>query len=336
MNNNFTNNFYKMYPEIKNQYIQLFTDLMLEVEDYYRKIKPDHEDLNFNTSLREYLYLKCISLDNANRTAEAIIADKEMESIKNYHRSHYSHKNIADSYMKASQMFFDLYESGNSDFAYPIAILGIHYVNEYNGDKSPDVIQRIYNHTILKCVDMLVQKSFEKYGFLQALAYIEYSRLNTDIDEKKAEYYYSSAAKNLIKLLPLSSNINAVPAVLFNLASELIFFISGKNMVPKIIKEIYTMLAYNKALSFNGEDYFQILRLWYITQCLIADTRYGDALEYAEKLEKFLSKSSVSYYPERYSTYKILSIIYEKTGDQIMSGRSKALAENMKKIIKID
>lgn len=31
MNNKYTADFYKLYPEVKNQYIQLFTDLLLEV-----------------------------------------------------------------------------------------------------------------------------------------------------------------------------------------------------------------------------------------------------------------------------------------------------------------
>lgn len=332
MNNNFTKIFYKNYPEIKAQYIQLFTDMMLEVEPYFLKIKPEQEDLDFNTSFREYLFLKCISLNNAGKTAQAIIADKEMESIKNFKRSHHSSIKVADSYLTASHILFDMYEAGKSEFAYPIAILGINYANEYEGDKIPDVIQRIYNHTILKYVDMLAKQDFKKYGFLQAIAYIEYARLNTDIDAQKAEHYYICAAKILIKLFPHSSVINEAPSVLFNLASEIMFFISEKQAPAKIIKEVYTVLTYNKNLCSEENVYFQILKCWYITQCFVADKRYDEALEYAEQLEKFLSKSSVSYYPERYSLYKLLMELYEKTDDLIAYKRCQILAVNIKKL----
>ncbi len=334
MNNNFTKFFYKLYPEIKAQYIQLFTDMMLEVEPYFHKIKPNQEDLEFNTSFRAYLYLKMICLDRAGKTAQAIIADKEMESIKNFKRSHHSCIKVADSYLAASQVLFDLYETGKSELAYPIAILGMNYADEYECDKSPDVIKRIYNHTILKYVDMLAKQDFEKYGFIQALAYIEYARFNADADAKKAEHYYTCAAKILINLLPHSPVINEAPSILFNLASEIRLFINGKSLSPKVVKDIYTMLAYNKVLNFEDGGYFYVLKLWYITQCLIADKRYKEALEYALQLEKLLSKSSISYYPERYSLYKLLEKIYAKTDDLIDSKRCQILAENIKKLCK--
>lgn len=333
MNNKYTADFYKLYPEVENQYIQLFTDLLLEVQEYYRIIKPDHEDIDFNTSLRAYVLVKFLSLHKANRVAKAIIADKEFMSFKKYRPFKRSYDETIEAYQMASEVLFEAYERGNTDFAYPLAILGLNYVNEFDSNKVQDAIKKIYNHTILKFVDLLSNQNFEKYGFLQSVAYIEYARFNANFDEKTAEHYYSSAGKNLIKLLPLSESINEIPSILFNLASEIMFFISGKNMSPKIIKEIYTMLAYNKVLSFDDKSYFEILKLWYITQCLVADNRYEDALEYAKELEKILSKSSISYYPERYSAYKILSVIYDKTGDVVMSGRCQKLADNLKKII---
>lgn len=336
MNNKYTADFYKLYPEVKNQYIQLFTDLLLEVEEYYGIIKPDNEDIDFNTSLRAYVLVKFLSLHKANRVSKAIIADKEFMSFKKYRPFKRSYDNEIEAYQMASEVLFEAYEKGNTDFAYPLAILGLNYVNEFDSNKVQDAVQKIYNNTILKFVDILSKQNFENYGFLQSVAYIEYARFNANCDEKTAEHYYSAAGKNLIKLLPLSESINEIPSVLFSLASEIMFFISGKNMSPKIIKEIYTMLAYNKTLSFDDKGYFQILKLWYITQCLIVDKRYEDALEYVKELEKILSKSSTSYYPERCSTYKILSVIYDKIGDEVMSGRCQKLADNLKKIIQHD
>lgn len=286
MNNKYTADFYKLYPEVKNQYIQLFTDLLLEVQEYYRIIKPNHEDIDFNTSLRAYVFVKFLSLHKANRVANAIITDKEFMSFKKYRPFKRSYDNEIEAYQMASEVLFEAYERGNTDFAYPLAILGLNYVNEFDSNKVQDAIKKIYNHTILKFVDLLSNQNFEKYGFLQSVAYIEYARFNANFDEKTAEYYYSAAAKNLIKLLPLSQSINEVPSILFNLASEIMFFISDKNMSPKIIKKIYTMLAYNKTLSFDDKGYFQILKLWYIIQCLVAGKSYEDALEYAKNLRK--------------------------------------------------
>lgn len=332
MNNKYTADFYELYPEVKNQYIQLFTDLILDVQEYYRIIKPDHEDIDFNTSLRAYVLVKFLSLRKANRVAESIIADKEFMSFKKYRPFKHSNNEEIEALEMASKVLFEVYEKGNSEFAYPLAVLGLNYANEFDGDTAQNAVQKIYSHTVLKFVDMLSKQNFEKYGFLQSVAYIEYARFKANEDIKIAENYYSAAAKNLLKLLPLSQNINEIPSILFNLASEIMFFMSGKNVSPKIIKEIYTMLAYNKVLSFDDKSYFEILKLWYITQCLVGDKRYEDALEYAKELEKILSKS-ISYYPERYSTYKILSVIYEKTGDEVMSGRCQKLADNLKKII---
>lgn len=334
MNNKFTKTFYQMYPEIKAQYIQLFNKLMLEVEPYFRKIKPEQEDLDFNTSYRDYLYLKFIILNNSGKVAQAIVTDKQMNSIKNYKRSHHSFVTVADSYLSASQVLFERYEEGNDDLAYPIAVLGINYANEYRGDKNPVVVRRIYNHTILKCVDMLVTKDFEKYGFLQAVAYIEYARFNANTDVKTAEQYYIHAANILIKLLSCSSCIDEAPSVLFNLANEIRLFTSNNNLSSKLLKNIYILLITNKALNFEEGGYFYILKLWYLTQCLVSDKKYEKSTERAERLEKTISKSNVSYYPERYSLYKLMEKIYRNTGNLIDSKRCQILAENIKKICK--
>ena len=321
-----------MHPEIKAQYIQLFTDMMVEVEPYFRKIKPEKEDLDFNTSFHKYLYLKCVRLNNAGRTAQAIVAEKQMNSIRNFMCSH--HSSITDVYLSASQVLFEHYEAGDDDFAYPIAILGINYANEYNSDKEFDTVQKIYNHTVLKCVDILAKKNFEKYGFLEAIAYIEYARFNADTDIKEAEYYYFRAAKILINLLSYSSSINGAPSVLFNLASEIMLFTNCKNTSSKLLKDIYILLTNNKNLKFEEGGYFYILKLWYITQCRIADKKYKESLKHAERLERLLTKSNVSYYPERFSLYKLLEQIYKETDEPIDAKRCQILAENIKKICK--
>lgn len=334
MNNKYTSDFYKLFPEVKKQYTQLFTDWLLKIGDYYNKIKPEQDDLDFNTSYRDYLYLKFIILNNSGKVAQAIVADKQMKSIRNYKRSHHSFVTVADSYLSASQVLFEGYEAGNDDLAYPIAILGINYANEYRGDKYYDVVRRIYNHTILKCVDMLVTKDFEKYGFLQAVAYIEYARFNANTDVKTAEQYYIHAANILIKLLSHLSSINEAPSVLFNLANEIRLFASNNNLSSKLLKNIYILLISNKALNFEEGGYFYILKLWYLTQCLVSDKKYEKSIERAERLEKTISKSNVSYYPERYSLYRLMEKIYRDTGNLIDSKRCQILAENIKKICK--
>lgn len=333
MNNNYTNSFYGLYPEIKKLYESILTKMLLNIEPYYVQIKPHIEEIDFNTSYKSYLYLKSKCLHLSGREGEADKAHEMMNSITNFHRTHHSSFYENSIYQYAVKPFYYLYEQGNIEYAPPMAILGLHYAQLFDADERLEDVERTYSNTIIPCCDMAVKQDFKQYAFIQAVAYIEYARLYANSNIEKAKMYYTNAAKVLIKLLPYSSNLNDTSSVLFHLASELLFFISGKEISPKIIKGIYVALAHYKVLKFEDKAYIDVLKLWYIIQCLIADERYEDAVEYAKEFEKVLSKENKSLYRERYSLYKMLQKVYEKAGKLSDSKRCQILAEGIKNIM---
>lgn len=333
MNNNYTNNFSALYPEIKKLYESILTKMLLNIEPYYEQIEPHIDEIDFNTSYKSYLYLKSKCLLLSGREEEAEKAHEMMDSITNYHRTHHSSFYEDSIYQNAVEPFYALYEQGNIEYAPPMAILGLHYAQLFDADERFEDVERTYNYTVIPCCDVAVKQDFKQYAFMQAVAYIEYARLYTNSNIEKAEKYYTDAAKVLIKLLPYSSNLNDISLVLFHLASEFLFFISGKEISPKIIKEIYVALANYKVLKFEDKAYIDVLKLWYIIQCLIADEKYENAVEYSQELETILSKSNNSWYGERYSLYKMIQKVYEKADKLSDSKCCQTLAEGIKKIM---
>lgn len=333
MNNNYTNNFYALHPETKKLYESIFTEMLLNIEPYYEQIKEYIEEIDFNTSYKSYLFLKSKHLHLSGREEEADMAHEMMDSITNYHRTHHSSFYEDSIYQNALKPFYALYEQGNLEYASPMAILGLHYAQLFDADKRFEDVERTYNHTVIPCCDVAVKQDFNQYAFMQAVAYIEYARLYANSNIEKAKMYYTNAAKVLIKLLSCSSNLNDISSTLLHLANELLFFISGKEISPKIIKELYVALAHYKVLKFEDKAYIDVLRLWYIIQCLIADEKYENAVEYAQKLEKVLSEPSKSLYRERYFFYKMMQKVYEKTGKLSDSKCCQILAEDFKKIM---
>lgn len=333
MNNNYTNNFYAIYPEIKKLYECIFKEMFLNIEAYYEQIKSHIDEIDFNTSYKSYLFLKSKCLHLSGREEEAEKVHEIMYSITNYHRTHHSSLYEDSIYQNAVEPFYTLYEQGNIEYAPPMAILGLHYAQLFDADERFEDVERTYNHTVIPCCDVAVKQDFKQYAFMQAVAYIEYARLYTNNNIEKAEKYYTYAAKILTKLLPYSSNLNKTSSVLLYLASEFLFFISGKEISPKIIKDIYVVLANYKVLKFEDKSQVDVLRLWYIIQCLIADEKYENAVEYAQELETVLSKSNDSLYGERYSLYKMMQKVYEKADKLSESKYCQTLAEGIKKIM---